>query len=902
MSRFFAESDSESGSGSEVEEIGLGQLDGFQDSHPNTSLAARFQFDDSDYDEERRVVRSQKEKRFEELENAIKTLRNYLKIRDWVKIAAEYDTIQGHASHPKMQTVIKTAGVPRFYLKAIVQLTDVVEEAFADKAARKKLSGINAKSLSKLRQHLTKKNKLFVKELKDYKLNPDASEESGASSSDGEESDAGDIAIQSAGSDEESEAGESDDSIDWDSESDYPSSSDDERAIENREEMRSRDFWVKKKNDIGSKRIRKRKERVTKDKKTRVVSDEEGEKKREKVEWTPELIQKKLQELFKARGRANFNKRQAIKDLEEMHGHAKSVISRITVLCTLIGALFDVNLNKATYMPIELWKKSMSVITELVDLLLQNPEVRLRELNEDVEEDLYEEAPEEDAFAEVDRAQDDKAEPVAPAQKAKKAEEEVDEMAGFETIRGNLCSFILTMNMEFRKSLQLIDYNEPLYEERRGDSPAILALIRSVRSYYGSIDHTKNEARMCALLLEHCYPEYDASLDVQSPEYVHKSLKTVGRHGKRPAPPAGEIENLYAFIFKHGDDRLKTQALLYRVTHLAIHNRFSEARDLMLMSRLPDTVGRADVATQIVFNRAQAQLALCAFRRGDYSTSQRMLGELYSTQHIKELLAQGVTMNRWQERTPEQELLERKRMLPNHLHISLDLLESAHFLSAMLLEMLNIALYPADTKRYHVSRAFRRLYDNFLETPFHGPPETTRDFIMHASKALSNGDWRKCVDHVMEIKMWSLIPNEEEVRATLTQRIKEVSLHIYLVAFGAYYISLPASQLAKLFSMEESVVRRSINKMIALGDLSASWDGPSDTLHLHSQPCNFVQKKAMAFCGKLNVLIDQNAKSMEIWGRQFGNRRGGGGGRDQRRGDLGGQRDYRGGARAQRTF
>eukprot|EP01083_Nonionella_stella_P168474 568918_1 len=339
MSRFFAESDSESGSGSEVEEIGLGQLDGFQDSHPNTSLAARFQFDDSDYDEERRVVRSQKEKRFEELENAIKTLRNYLKIRDWVKIASEYDTIQGHASHPKMQTVIKTAGVPRFYLKAIVQLTDVVEEAFADKAARKKLSGINAKSLSKLRQHLTKKNKLFVKELKDYKLNPDASEESGASSSDGEESDAGDIAIQSAGSDEESEAGESDDSIDWDSESDYPSSSDDERAIENREEMRSRDFWVKKKNDIGSKRIRKRKERVTKDKKTRVVSDEEGEKKREKVEWTPELIQKKLQELFKARGRANFNKRQDqgpggdarpreechLPDHRPLHSHRRSV-------------------------------------------------------------------------------------------------------------------------------------------------------------------------------------------------------------------------------------------------------------------------------------------------------------------------------------------------------------------------------------------------------------------------------------------------------------------------------------------------------------------------------------------------------------------------------------------------
>eukprot|EP01083_Nonionella_stella_P003793 10903_1 len=63
-------------------------------------------------------------------------------------------------------------------------------------------------------------------------------------------------------------------------------------------------------------------------------------------------------------------------------------------------------------------------------------------------------------------------------------------------------------------------------------------------------------------------------------------------------------------------------------------------------------------------------------------------------------------------------------------------------------------------------------------------------------------------------------------------------------------MSLPTPQLAKLFSMEERFVRRSINKMTALGYLSASWDSSSGTLHLNSQPCNFVQKQAIAFCGK----------------------------------------------------
>lgn len=231
------------------------------------------------------------------------------------------------------------------------------------------------------------------------------------------------------------------------------------------------------------------------------------------------------------------------------------------------------------------------------------------------------------------------------------------------------------------------------------------------------------------------------------------------------------IRSLCVYLYKTEVSLLRTRAMLCHIYNYALHDDYYTARDMLLMSHLQETVHGADVGTQIMFNRAVVQLGLSAFRLGLIKESQSTLQDIFASQRVKELLAQGVQAQRYSQLTPEQEKVERQRQLPFHMHINLELLECAYLVSSMLLEIPNLAQAGNDPelRKRQISRTFRRMFDYAERQVFTGPPENKRDHIMQASKALQTGDWPKCVELINGIKIWALMPGQEALKAMMTQ-------------------------------------------------------------------------------------------------------------------------------------
>lgn len=189
--------------------------------------------------------------------------------------------------------------------------------------------------------------------------------------------------------------------------------------------------------------------------------------------------------------------------------------------------------------------------------------------------------------------------------------------------------------------------------------------------------------------------------------------------------PGLKIEELCHFIFKYGDDRSKARALLCSVHHKALHDDYYGARDTFLISHIQESVDKMDIKTQILYNRALVTLGLCAFRLGLVNKAYDCLSGICSYR-LKELLAQGQGKQSYQDKDREQEKIEKRRQLPYHMHINPDLLECCHLISAMLLELPNIARAGGyiSPQQYSISRQFRKYFQEYSKQLFTGKTES----------------------------------------------------------------------------------------------------------------------------------------------------------------------------------
>ena len=442
----------------------------------------------------------------------------------------------------------------------------------------------------------------------------------------------------------------------------------------------------------------------------------------------------------------NTDRSEQTKILEKLLTVATNSYQRIRVLLALISAFLDYNPSTTTHMPLESWTAARTHLDALLDELTAERAYVVRE-----------EAPDYDD--QVERAPSEQ-EPVI-------------------IVRGSVISLVDRLDDEFTKSLQNIDPHTGEYIDRLKDEKLIYETVVKAQIYFEQVHLAEHLDRVVMRRLEHIYCKPDVviqSLEAHLPTLVAQStIWPASAASSSSGDSTLLVRALCVHLYKTDASLLRTRAMLSHIYHYALHDNYYTARDMLLMSHLQDTVGGADVGTQILYNRTVVQVGLCAFRLGLIRESQSTLQEIFATQRVKELLAQGVQAQRYSALTPEQDKLERQRQLPFHMHINLELLECAYLVSSMLLEVPLMAQAGNDPelKKKVISRTFRRQLDYANRQVFTGPPENKRDHVMQATKALQAGDWQKCVELVHSIKVWNLMPSEKAVKDML---LKCVSL------------------------------------------------------------------------------------------------------------------------------
>ncbi|KAL0080500.1 eukaryotic translation initiation factor 3 subunit 8 N-terminus-domain-containing protein [Phycomyces blakesleeanus] len=185
MSRFFrsasdSESDSESSDNEsyisdddhestddEVEQEELGEA------QPKKSRFLKGTGSDSDSGDDefsrKRQVKSQKDKRLDEMENSIKAIESGQKNNDWGRILAEFDKLSLHVT--KAVTGFDSIPVPKGYIKTIVDIDALLQES---KNSKKKLNVTNSKAMNVMKQKMKKITKQYEDLVAEYNKDPKA--------------------------------------------------------------------------------------------------------------------------------------------------------------------------------------------------------------------------------------------------------------------------------------------------------------------------------------------------------------------------------------------------------------------------------------------------------------------------------------------------------------------------------------------------------------------------------------------------------------------------------------------------------------------------------------------------------------------------------------------------------
>ncbi|KAI0986501.1 hypothetical protein GJ496_007797, partial [Pomphorhynchus laevis] len=528
-----------------------------------------------------------------------------------------------------------------------------------------------------------------------------------------------------------------------------------------------------------------------------------------------EAVMAKVTEILQSRGKRGFDPKERCDLLSELRNISKNrdlgVGIDLFLLFEMIGLSLDRNRRFNLGEPQCDWLSALNYTEEAVNILLNNPEI-IVDPNLSIEEMNTKTGP---AY----------------------------------TLRGCILTVVTLLNSELTRILQNTDAHEIEYVEKLTEEIRFCSIIGKVQTYLENVAKVdvQDICRIYYLNLEHSYFRVRTE-----PEEIKSSLEHVDKLA----------QSIYT---KCQDHRIRLSAILLQAYHLAIHDYWYRARDLILMPFVHENILYADVVVQIQYNRAQVQLGMCAFRKGLIKETHSALSDIHAINKAKELLAQGIQhIGRNVERNLEQEKLDRQRLLPYHLHINLEVLEFVYLLCAMLTDLSYMAAPDFDNRKRIVSKQFYNQLRQTEKQPCYGPPDNMREHIFAAVRAMKFGNWNKAcqmlINTKMQSKVWRFFRNYEEIQQLVRTKVKEECLRIYIFTFSSAYDNIKLPNLSNMFELPDKQVKTIVSRMIYNKEIMASLDQPTRCLVMHRTHPSAIQMQTLQLIDKATQLIDSNEK------------------------------------------
>ncbi|PIA30412.1 hypothetical protein AQUCO_05600096v1 [Aquilegia coerulea] len=375
-------------------------------------------------------------------------------------------------------------------------------------------------------------------------------------------------------------------------------------------------------------------------------------------------------------------------------------------------------------------------------------------------------------------------------------------------LRGDLVQLLLEgFSFQFHDTLKHIRFFDPEYHQRlQEDEPTLILLCLNLLDYFEQTKdfHAAAQVALKLLSLLHYKPQVDydrlmhqiqliqhretgtskpphhnaddeviLTVDVDQGHTDPPPCVTPKLVPRRPSFPNNSrilIDKLVDLVCKYGgDDETKLFAMLYDIYHLAIIDRFQDS--FRAMTNFLDKVQDVNSEYLLHFNRALAQLGLCAFRAGCIAEARIYLSWLFGFGRVDKLLGQSVSHIPYEDRGPTP--VGQGMFIACHMRINLELLEAVNLVCSIFPED------PYAAANTHVAKGKVRSQEicTFLQSSESEVsrclPERVCDFVMDASRDLRKGDFQKAFMVIESLKLPSLFSERVDVLEMLKTQIQE---------------------------------------------------------------------------------------------------------------------------------